>query len=256
MATYSEKCTEIRKLRPARGKNARGKSLLDETLLLLAGNVACKAGKVMDPNPLFVWNGFEESDHKETLKYLHHRKVMDASGIAAGVLGSAAAAVTVVDLGAIGQGLNALGSTGKHLAVFAIMATSFKRSDTLSAWVALIIKMKVLKATLRGGQLAVSVAGLCGTGAIAASLTMLAAKFGSQAKLKTVCNFVAMQLHWRAFQEQALLGGSGGTGPATKILEELFIRRGLTSNFGEHNYRQLIREPGGWMAIADKLLLI
>jgi hypothetical protein len=256
METYAEKCEAIRKLRPAHGKTAEGKSVLDDTLLLLAGKVACKAGKVMDPNPLFVWHGFEESDHKETLKYLQHRKLMDASGIAAGVLGSAAAAVTVVDLGAIGQGLNALGSTGKHLAAYAIMANAFKRSDTLSAWIGLIIKMKVLKATLRGGQLAVSVAGLCGTGAIAASLSMLAAKFGSQAKLKTVCNFVAMQLHWRAYQEQALLKGEDGAGPATKILEELFIRRGLTSNFGEHNYLKLIREPGGWMAIADKLLLI
>lgn len=256
METYFDKCEAIRKLRPARGNSAQGKSVLDDTLLLLAGKVACKAGKVMDPNPLFVWHGFEASEHKETLKYLQHRKIMDASSLATGVFGSAAAVVTVVDLGAIGQGLNALGSTGKHLAVFAIMIESLKRSDTLVAWLSLIVRMKVLKATLRGGQLAVSVAGLCGTGAIAASLSMLAAKFGSQAKLSAVCNFVAMQLHWRAYQEQFLGRGSAGAGPATKILEELFIRRGLTSNFGEHNYLKLIEEPGGWKAIADKLLLI
>ena len=256
METYFDKCEAIRKLRPARGNTVQGKSALDDTLLLLAGKVACKAGKVMDPNPLFVWHGFEASEHKETLKYLHQRKIIEASSIATGVLGSVAAAVTVVDLGAIGQGLNALGSTGKHLAVFAIMANSFKRSDTLVAWISLIVRMKVLKATLRGGQLAVSVAGLCGTGAIAASLATLAAKFGSQAKLRSVCNFVAMQLHWRAYQEHVLAKGAAGTGPATKLLEELFIRRGLTSNLGEHNYRKLIEEPGGWMAIADKLLLI
>ena len=256
MDEYTEKCKAICRLRPAAGTSAAGKSIQDEVLLLLASKVACKVGSSMDPNPLFVWYGFEDSGHKETLKYLRHRKIMDASSIASGLVGSAAAMVTVVDLGAIAQGLNALGSTGKHLAVYAVMAESFKKSDTLVGWIGLIVKMKLWKATLRGGQMAISLAGLCGTGAIASTLAMLATKFGSQAKLKTVCNFVAMQLHWRAYQEQVLLRGANGTGPATRILEELFIRRGLTSKFGDHNYLGLIKEPGGWMAIADKLLLI
>lgn len=256
MRDYQEKCRSIRMRRPrdaVAGNNSTG---LDRVLMDLAGQVESKIGKSMDPNPLFIWHGYEESTHVATLKYLQHRKHLNNAGLVTGLLGSGIAVVSVVNVVAIGQGLNALGATGKHLEHFLALAEKFKRSDTLKQWLGLLIRMKTLKASLRSGELALTVSGLCGTGAIAATIALTIAKFGSQAKLKTLCNFVAMHLHWRAFQETILLRGAAGTGPATRILQELFTRRSLTQHFGEHNVAALIREPGGWMAIADKLLLI
>lgn len=63
-------------------------------------------------------------------------------------------------------------------------------------------------------------------------------------------------LHWRGFQELALSRTFGGEGPAMRILKELFIRRGATRVFGQYDVEKIIREPNGWMAVKDKLLLM
>lgn len=51
-------------------------------------------------------------------------------------------------------------------------------------------------------------------------------------------------------------GGGVGSGPATEIIWELFTKRGATRLLGKYDVQALIEEPAGWMAIADKLLLI
>jgi hypothetical protein len=53
-----------------------------------------------------------------------------------------------------------------------------------------------------------------------------------------------------------VFGGAGKVGPASKIMYELFARRGLTRIFGKYDVDRLIQEPTGWMAVSDKLLLI
>lgn len=45
-------------------------------------------------------------------------------------------------------------------------------------------------------------------------------------------------------------------GPASAIFWELFTKRGATLAFGKYDIANLIREPAGWLALGDKLLLI
>jgi len=73
---------------------------------------------------------------------------------------------------------------------------------------------------------------------------------------------VANEIHWRASQEQFLSGtvlgkGTGGAvGPASRIVWELFVKRGMTRILGKYDVDALVSEPAGWHAISDKLLLI
>ncbi|MGI4746499.1 MAG: hypothetical protein ACRYFY_10715 [Janthinobacterium lividum] len=50
--------------------------------------------------------------------------------------------------------------------------------------------------------------------------------------------------------------GGAGAGPASGIVWEIFIKRGATRAFGHYDIQALVKEPAGWMALADKLLLI
>ena len=40
------------------------------------------------------------------------------------------------------------------------------------------------------------------------------------------------------------------------MLYEIFARRGATRVFGKYDVDKIIKEPAGWMAVSDKLLLI
>lgn len=50
--------------------------------------------------------------------------------------------------------------------------------------------------------------------------------------------------------------GGAGAGPASGIVWEIFTKRGATRAFGHYDIQALVKEPAGWMALADKLLLI
>lgn len=45
-------------------------------------------------------------------------------------------------------------------------------------------------------------------------------------------------------------------GPASSVIWEIFTKRGATRLLGKYDVSALIEEPAGWMALADKLLLI
>lgn len=45
-------------------------------------------------------------------------------------------------------------------------------------------------------------------------------------------------------------------GPASAIVWEIFTKRGATRVFGAYDVAALVREPAGWMALGDKLMLI
>jgi hypothetical protein len=226
--------------------------------------VTSQSGGII-PNPWMVWNGHDDRESLLTRSYLKHRGHMQLGGAAVAVAGAAAAAGTVADVGALLQHGNATASTVAHLIKFKAIAKSHKQSVTISGWIDVLIRMKALKGAVRGGQFAAAVAApIPWGGATAVSITagVLAAgaKLGIKLKFSNLCAMTAMDLHWRCFQETAVLGGvrgmPAGTGPATRILQELFIRRGMTRVFGQHNIAGLVQEPGGWMAINDKLLLI
>ena len=48
----------------------------------------------------------------------------------------------------------------------------------------------------------------------------------------------------------------GSVGPASRIVWELFTKRGITRILGAYDIAAIVNEPAGWMAINDKLLLI
>ena len=45
-------------------------------------------------------------------------------------------------------------------------------------------------------------------------------------------------------------------GPASRIFWEIFAKRGATRLLGACDVAALVREPAGWMALGDKLMLI
>jgi hypothetical protein len=81
------------------------------------------------------------------------------------------------------------------------------------------------------------------------------AKLGVNLTMTKAILITSSEIHWRAYREQVISRGQG-TGPATMIIEELFTRRGATRIFGKYDVDAIIREPGGWMAVADKIGLI
>lgn len=218
-----------------------------------------KAGKELKPNPWFVMNGHDEGSNEYTRKYLRNRS---AKGIASGVIGIAGAAgsiVTQADVAGILQHGNAVGSTSAHLIKLHNMAKIYKRSRTLSGWFDVLIRMKAMKTGLRGTQLVGSAVPVAGVG-IATGLAASAGKLGIKLRYTNTCLITAVDMHWRAFQEQAISGGlfgkTGKIGPASNMLHELFTRRGATRVLGKYDVDAIIREPAGWMAVSDKLLLL
>ncbi len=57
-------------------------------------------------------------------------------------------------------------------------------------------------------------------------------------------------------QAQARRVDGPGAGPASKIFWEIFTKRGATRLFGAYDVAALVKEPAGWMALGDKLMLI
>jgi hypothetical protein len=157
-------------------------------------------------------------------------------------------------VGAIAQNANAIGSTGAHLYKFRSIANRNRQSKTIAGWIDLLIKMKAIKATIRTTQLAGASIPFPLAGAIA-GIAAAAAKLGVKFTMTKLCLALSAELHWRAFQEQ-VISRQSKAGPASAIVYELFTRRGATRIFGKYDVDQFVKEPCGWMAISDKILLI
>ncbi|MDV7395551.1 hypothetical protein RZS08_29455, partial [Arthrospira platensis SPKY1] len=101
----------------------------------------------------------------------------------------------------------------------------------LSGWFDLLIKMKSVKAGVRGTQLVGSSIPVTGV-SIATGIAAAAGKLGIKLHYTNTCLITAADLHWRAYQEQAISGGllgkTGKVGPASNMIYELFTRRGVT----------------------------
>lgn len=211
------------------------------------------------PNPWFVFNQHDDKESTYTKKYLRNRGRKNLASGLIGIGGTVSSQATQVDVAGILQHGNAVGSSAAHLYKLRQIAQSNRKSRTLTGWIDLLIKMKVIKTAVRGTQFtgaAVPVGAL----QIATGLGAAAAKLGVKYHYTNVCLATAADLHWRAFQEQAIskgfLGGGGKVGPASNMLYEIFARRGATRFFGKYDVDKIIGEPGGWKAVSDKLLLI
>ena len=226
------------------------------------------------PNPWFVANGHDERQSPVTQTYLRNRSLKTAGGTAVGLAGNVAELAThgVNVTGAV-QHLSALGSTGAHWLKIRAIARAYKNTVTISRWCDAIMKMKQYKLANRALQLADEVIPVPIADQVV-NITAAAAALGYRIGLGELCYITAIEIHWRAFQEQAISafpprrpmvnGGIGDTpqrrrpstlkvGPASRIFAEIFARRGLTAVFGTYNVAELIREPAGWMALGDKL---
>lgn len=211
-------------------------------------------------NPYFIGNGQDGTHSTVTATYLRNRNYKNMGASTSSVIGAVGSVWTTVDVSGIVLHSNASGTTAAHLKVLSDMVEHSRKTGTVAQWLNTIIKIKAIKALARGASLAgasipIPAAGLA-TGLVAAALST-----GAKLTLTKACTAASLELHWRARQEQFMSGQvtgvtGGSVGPASRIITELFTKRGITKVLGKYNTMAIINEPAGWMAINDKLLLM
>ncbi len=213
------------------------------------------------PNVHFVQNGLERPSPK-TYEYLRNRGLKNLGGVAVSVAGGIGSAWTggVNTTGMIKE-LNSLGSTGMHLYKLDALLQNkrWEQSKTVRDWIKLTITMKRHKL----GERAVTAAGSASVFvALPATLVSAFHKLHVKATYGAIVNKTAADIHWRAHQEQVFDkgfgsgSGKGAVGPATAIVHEIFARRSATALFGKYKTNEIIAEPAGWLAVADKLSMM
>lgn len=231
---------------------------IDEFLILrdegIAGYEIVK-GVPLVPNTLFESHGIEgECDY--TRKYIERRKLKSIGGSlvsTAGAIGSAGTGGVNVG-GVIRHGAADL-NTLAHLAILGSHSRKFKQSDWLSHHCSVLLRMKTLKLSVRSTQLAgdcvnALTGALCGLGATVTGKTVVKA-------MDRLTTKTALELHWRAYQEQAILGSIGkGSGPASNMMKELLTRRAHVWLGGQYDWKRVVKEPTGWLVIHDKINLL
>lgn len=210
-------------------------------------------------NPRFVQNGHSGAS-PVTIKYLKGRAGKQIAGSAIAFTGSMSSQVTQVDVAGLLQHGNAVGSTAAHMKMFGEIAQLYPRSNTVQAWINTCLIAKRAKLAVRSTGLAGAAIPIGAVG-ISTTIASAIAKAGVRLRYGTVISRCAMELHWRAKVELALAGVAKAppdkaNGPASAVLFELFRRRGFTKMFGQYEVAKIINEPGGWVAVKDKLLLI
>lgn len=211
------------------------------------------------PNPMFIANGHDDFVWSAlTEAYLADCAWRGMGTTALSLIGMGASAgtagINVVDVVMHG---NASYSTLWHLKHLALIASGYRQTVTISEWLKLIVAMKTLKLTIRGGQAGMA---FVPGASLPTGVAVAAMKAGIKMTATNTCLMTAMAIHWRAYREQVIgasLGGGGKTeGPATRIFVEILKRRGLGRFYGYYDPLQTIREPGGWQVLGDKILQI
>ncbi len=228
-------------------------------------NKAMNASFQLPPNPRFVANGHDGAS-RTTWSYLRARATTNVTSAALEGASTLASGVTQVDIVGAGKAGNALASTIVHMLQLKAIGAHYRQSETITAWIDVVIRAKAIKSGIRAADLAGAAIPIGAVG-IGTAVATAIAKAGVQLTMGTLINRVAMELHWRAYVEMTIGnqkslanpgGGSSGkpTGPASAVLFELFRRRGLTRFMGQYDVANLIREPAGYLAVRDKLLLL
>jgi hypothetical protein len=213
------------------------------------------------PNPWFVLNGHEDAENTRTLRYLESRAWKSIGSSSLSLAGTAASASTAgVNVADIAIHGNAVLSTDAHLDSLIAIASDkrYKEARAIQDWLRLVVAMKRAKAGVRAGSL---LGGIIPGAAVPVGIATTVAKMGIKLTMSKACLTTSAAIHWRAYQEQKISGGlklgtGGRIGPASRIFWEIFTRRGLTAMFGKYDIDALVREPGGWLALNDKLMLI
>jgi len=244
-------------------------SLIMDTALALSGLLPQGAGVCVAPlvssyrmgqstsalvdNPYFIVHGLDQSPSPKTRHLLRHRQVRSYVQSFTGAAAAVGSTVLPVNPYALVRDGSSAGVSAMHLYHFSRMAKRCRQSKTLCQWLDQLKLMKTHKLLNKG--VGVGLAAIPGGVSMSVSLPtklgMLVKNTGVLAQESALCKVVAMELHWRAYQEQGLLKGSG-SGPATAIVRELMTRRGVMGGFS-HNYQALIQEPAGWNAFAAKI---
>lgn len=217
------------------------------------------SGPTSTPNPLFWLNGFDEEKSPLVDAYLKQRTLKKYGGALFSLAGVAATPFTMgVNPAAIGRHASSEAATLIHLYKLSALKKRFGQSDTVTGWIDLVVKMKIMKAVSQGAQIAVnslpsSIAAVGVAASVLGSGTSVATKIATKTMGGT-CMMTSFHLHWRAYRELKI--SASGRGPATLIIKELFSRRHYTLLGGSYDYKGMIMEPGGWYAINDKLLLL
>lgn len=210
------------------------------------------------PNPAFLANGHDGLSPK-TRKYFTGRTFKGLGGSAVSLAGGLASGVTAVDVGSILREGSAVGTTAAHLIGIKAAGTGFKKSETVTRWVDAMLKAKVAKIGVRGVGLAGAAIPIPAVG-LATNIATTVAKLGIKVTLSKLVARTAMEVHWRAYQETVIAGAFGArggpVGPASAMFHEIFTKRSFTRIFGKHDTAALIKEPAGWMALNDKLMLM
>ena len=223
----------------------------------LKGGPVVKKGPI--PNPWFVFNGHEDRGNKITSAYKKSRSLKNIGSSVGSVVGHVASSHTGgINVVNTVVHASATGTTAVHMLKIIAIANAYPQSKTIADWCKLILALKTSKLAIRGGLLA---GGLIPGGGLPAAVIASIAKTGVKLTFTNAVYMAAAGIHWRAFQEQAISGGRGmGTGrkigPGSQIFYEIFTKRGTTRLLGNYDIDGLIQEPGGWEALADKILLI
>jgi hypothetical protein len=213
------------------------------------------SGSALVPNPWFIANGHDDGPISYTTKYLRNRGRKGLAGGAVGIVGSVSSQVTQVDVAGILQHGNATGSSAVHLVNLKSMAGRHRKTGTIRGWLDVMIRCKQMKIGIRGTQFVGAAIPVGATGPVT-GIIAAAGKIGVNLTYSKLSAAASAEMHWRAYQEQAISGGGVNVGPATRMLYELFAKRGFTRIFGKYDVNQIIREPTGWLAINDKLMLM
>lgn len=211
------------------------------------------------PNPWFMQNNLVNSRSVKTASYLRARGFTQLGSGLVSIAGVASSVSTAgVDTAAALQAANAMGSTGAHMANLHAMSSKWQQSQKTSDWIKAI-------QTAKGAKMSKRCMDLAGAVIPGASLPMTivgaATKLGVKVTLGKLVAKTSMEIHWEAYRETANSASSGSDpsaprGPASEIMHEIFIRRGFTRIFGQYDVATLIREPCGWVALNDKLMLM
>jgi hypothetical protein len=216
------------------------------------------------PNPNFSFNGQDDGDSPATAAYFTGRYFKNAGGAAFNLIGVAAAGSTAgINVASVIQHGNASGSTLAHLTKLDAIAERgrFKEATAIQDWLTLCTLAKQMKLAVR----TTSLVGACIPAAgLATGILTAVAKVGIKLTFAKIIYATAMEIHWRAFLEQRITGFltdkaaafGQNAGPASMIFWEIFTKRNLTRIFGKYPIMQLVQEPAGWLALADKLMLI
>ena len=213
-------------------------------------------------NPQFIFNGHSGRGSPKTKSYFGYRKRLSLFSSAAGFTSTIASTATQVDVGGVLKESNAIGSSIGHLCIVRATGARYRRSQTITRWVDAIQTAKGLKIAVRSVDLAGAAIPIGAVG-LGTGIASAVAKAGIKVTIGGLMGRVAMELHWRAFQEvtisrsRVLVAPNGkAVGPASAILYELFTKRGMTRIFGQHDTANIIKEPAGWLAVRDKLMLM